>query len=47
MKELAAKLGLKEKSVRNVLTKLRKRGLVARRVRGRAEPTQIAIVLYA
>jgi CRISPR locus-related DNA-binding protein len=47
VKELSAKLGLKEKSVRNVLTKLRKRGLVARRVRGRAEPTQIAIALYA
>jgi CRISPR locus-related DNA-binding protein len=47
VKELAVKLGLKEKSVRNVLTKLRKKGLVARRVRGRAEPTQIAIALYA
>ena len=47
MKELSAKLGLKEKSVRNVLTRLRKRGLVAKRARGRAEPTQIAIALYA
>jgi hypothetical protein len=30
-----------------VLTRLRKRGLVAKRARGRAEPTQIAIALYA
>jgi CRISPR locus-related DNA-binding protein len=46
-KELSQALRLKEKTVRNVLARLKKRGLVARRGRREAvEPTPLALALW-
>ncbi|MEM1732955.1 MAG: CRISPR-associated CARF protein Csa3 [Desulfurococcaceae archaeon] len=48
VKELAHRLGLKEKSTRNLVTRLKKRGLVVKK--GRREgiyPTDIALALYS
>ncbi|WP_420865884.1 helix-turn-helix domain-containing protein [Desulfurococcus amylolyticus] len=46
--ELARELGVKEKTVRNTLTKLKSKGLVAKKGRNEGvEPTSIAIALYS
>lgn len=48
IKELANRLGLKEKSVRNLVTRLKKKGLVLKK--GKREgvyPTDIALALYS
>lgn len=48
IKELAHRIGLKEKSTRNIVTRLKKRGLIIKK--GKREgiyPTDIAIALYS
>lgn len=46
--ELARELGVKEKTVRNTLTKLKNKGLVAKKGRSEGvEPTPVAIALYS
>lgn len=48
VKELSETLGFKEKTVRNTVTKLKKRGLVIKRGRREGvEPTEVAIALFS
>jgi len=46
VKEIALKLGVKEKTVRNILTRLKNLGLITKKGRGRVTATQIALLLY-
>ena len=47
VKDLALKLRVKEKTVRNVITRLKNRGLVVKTGKGKVSATQVALVLYA
>jgi len=46
VKEISQMLGVEEKTVQNALTWLKERGLVVRKPKGRARPTEIAVALY-
>jgi len=46
VKELALKLGVKEKTVKNTLTRLKNLGLITKKGKGKITTTQITLALY-